>query len=309
MEPIKVVLWGCGAAYDLYYKLFQAELLKGNMEIVAAALDEEGMFAQIDGAPVIRIEEVLNLQYDYLVDMHTDQREAVESILKMLGIDRGKVMKVELFFFPFFDLKRWHAVKESNISIMAHNCWGGYTYHSLGLKFTSPFINMSLGTKSFLKILNRLDYYMQVEPHLAGERYSPVLKSNYPVMGLEDLELDLIHYTDFEEAVEIWKKRRKRINYDNLLSVMIIETEEDLDAFLKTPWQYKLGFSTVPCAEKEIIYFPAMKENGYLQTRYDGNFWDYINHMALNITDEFRQYDILKILNHEEDFRRAVMNP
>lgn len=308
MEPYKVVLWGNGPAYDLYYKYFQLELMKGNMKIAAIVLNEEGLVSQLDGVPVIRIEEILNISFDYLINMNLNPQdaEAVDNILAMLKVEREKVISAQLFIHPFFDLKRYVSVRKSNISIVAINCWGGYTYHSLGLRFTSPFINMAVNPKDFLKIQNNLAYYMQIEPHMIREEYEPTLQRNYPVMGLEDVELNLIHYTDFEEAVTIWKRRRKRINYDNLLTVMMIETERELQEFLELPSPYKLGFSTVPSEAKEIIYFPSIRENGYLNDRYEGNFWDFINHMAMNDTDELRQYDILKLLNHEEDYRRSI---
>lgn len=42
---------------------------------------------------------------------------------------------------------------------------------------------------------------------------------------------------------------------------MIIDTKEELEAFLKVLYVHKIGLSTVKCSEKDIIYFHVM-ENG-----------------------------------------------
>lgn len=302
----KVVLWGTFMEYDLFSKWFELECLKGNMTIDAIILNEENLLLELDGIPVIAIEELLAREYDYLIDMNRVERERVLRILELLKIPLDKVIPAKVFGQPFFDLKRWIEVKESRVSIIANNCWGGYTYNSLGLQFLSPFINMFVTAKDYLRLLSKFKYYMDMPLELVREEYEPVLNRNYPVVALDDVTIHFNHYTDFESAVNIWEKRKCRLNYDNLFIEMIIDTKEDLEAFLAVDFEHKIGFSTVPCNEEGIIYFPLV-ENRYIQSKYQGNTWNFFNHMAMAVTDEGRQYDVLKLLNSEKDFMRARM--
>ena len=116
-----------------------------------------------------------------------------------------------------------------------------------------------------------------------------------------DIKLFFNHYTDFEQAAQIWEKRKQRINYGNLLVEMRIESREALDRFLALPFEHKIGFSTVPCDEKDILSFPII-ENGYLQSRYGNVIGYFVNELASVVSKEGKLYDSLKLLNHEEDY-------
>lgn len=302
----KVIVWGTYVEYDLFYKWFEVERLKGNMEIEAIVLNAENLFSMIDGISVIKIDELLEREYDYLIDMNQRERSTVARILELLKIPSDKVIPAGVFRQPFFDFKRYIEVKESNVSIIANNCWGGYTYNSLKLKMLSPFINLVVGADDYFRILSNLKYYMEQEPCFVKERYEPTLQRNYPVIRFDDVDVYFLHYTDFNDAVENWNRRKKRLNYDNLFIEMIIDKYEDIEKFVQLPYKHKIGLTTVPCNEKDVIYFPVV-ENGYVDKKYNGNAWNFFNHMAMAETDEGRQYDILKLLNHEEDYMRASM--
>lgn len=302
----KVIVWGSYVEYDSFYKWFEVERLKGNMEIEAIVLNDENLFSMIDGIPVIKIEEILERKYDYLIDMNQQERSAVTRIFELLKIPLEKVIPVKVFGQPCFDFKRYIGVKESKISIIANNCWGGYTYNSLQLKMLSPFINLVVKSDDYFRMLGNLRYYMEQEPRFVKEEYEPTLQRNYPVIRFDDVDVYFLHYIDFDDAVENWNRRKARLNYDNLFVEMIIDTYEDIEKFVQLPYRHKIGFTTVPCNEKDVIYFPVI-ENGYVSKKYDGNAWNFFNHMAMAVTDEGRQYDILKMLNHEEDFMRASM--
>ena len=302
----KVIVWGSYAEYDSYYKWFEVERLKGNMEIEAIVLNDENLFSMIDGISVIKIEEVLERKYDYLIDMNQQARNSVERILELLKIPSDKVIPAEVFRQPFFDFERYIKVKEGNVSIIANNCWGGFTYHSLQLKMMSPFINLVVMPDDYLKMLSNLRYYMEQEPCFVKEEYEPTLQRNYPVIRFGDVDVYFLHYIDFDDAVENWNRRKKRLNYDNLFVEMIIDTYEQIERFVQLPYQHKVGFTTVPCDEECVIYFPVV-ENGYVDKKYNGNAWNFFNSMANIYGGEGKQYDILKLLNHEKDFMRVSM--
>lgn len=299
----KVILWGSRTEYDFYYKYFEVEILKSNMKIEAVILNEEHLFSVIDGTEVIKIDELLMRQYDYLIDMNHKEPQTVRKILELLNISLEKVIPARAFCLPSFDLNRYIKVRESRISIIANHCWGGYTYNNLGMQFLSPFINLFVEPEDYLKLLNDFDYYMELPLHYIREEYEPRLKRNYPVIGLEDVVLHFNHYTDFDSAVDIWNKRKSRINKDNLLVEMAIGRHEDIEKFSALPFQYKIGLTTIPCREKGVLYCPIPSED-YLENKYAGNIFNFFNHVALRAADEYRYYDILKLLNHEKDFTR-----
>ena len=301
----KVILWGSCEEYGIFCKYLHFEVLKGNMQIEAVCLNGVHQISRIDGIEVIRVEELVSREYDYLIDMNRQERAAVDRILDLLRVPRSKVILANLFQQAYFDLKRWIAVQESKVSIISDNCWGGITYHSLGLEFLSPFINLFLESEDYLRLLENFDYYMGQPLYLVEEKYEVNLKRNYPIIGMGDIKLFFNHYTDFEQAAEIWEKRKQRINYGNLLVEMRIESKEALDRFLALPFEHKIGFSTVPCSEKGIMYFPIV-ENKYLQNKYANTIGYFVNEIASIISGEGKLYDSLKLLNHEEDYVKVV---
>ena len=198
-------------------------------------------------------------------------------------------------------------MKESKVSIIANTCWGGLTYNQLGLEFLSPFINMYIDSQDYQKLLRDFKYYIERPLHFIKEGYEPRLKRNYPVVGLEDIILHFNHYTDFESADIIWKRRKERLNYNNLFVKMIIECKEDIDRFHALPFEHKIGFTSIKCNEKDIIYFP-IESKEYFKRKYDGQLWSFLNCVASDAIKEYRPYDILKLLNHEKDYMRIVMH-
>lgn len=301
----KVILWGSCEEYGIFYKYLHFEVLKGNMQIEAVCLNGVHQINRIDGIEVIRVEELASREYDYLIDMNRQERAVVTRILELLRVPRSKVILANLFQQAYFDLKRWIAVQESKVSIISDNCWGGITYHSLGLEFLSPFINLFLESEDYLRLLENFDYYMGQPLYLVEEKYEVNLKRNYPIIGMGDVKLFFNHYTDFEQAAKIWEKRKQRINYENLLVEMRIESKEALDRFLALPFEHKIGFSTVPCSEKGIMYFPIV-ENEYLQNKYANTIGYFVNEIASIVSKEGKLYDSLKLLNHEEDYVKVV---
>lgn len=58
---------------------------------------------------------------------------------------------------------RFNYKQNADISIIAANCVGGEIYSLLGLKFTSPFINISINRDQFVEMCSRLKEYLSCE--------------------------------------------------------------------------------------------------------------------------------------------------
>lgn len=300
-EMYKVIVWGTRTEYDYFFKWFEVEILKGNMLINAVVFNETNLFKCIDKYSVIGIEKIQYMDYDYIIDMNQNARSQIIKIMEILNISRDKVIPARVFGQPFFDLKRWIQVKEKNISIISSHCWGGYAYNTLGMEFKSPFINLYLDNDNFFKILKDIPGYMSQPLEFIGENYEENLKRNYPIINIGDATLHFNHYTDYKEAVTVWNRRKERLNYRNLFIEMTANTEEDIQRFVALPYEQKVCFTMIPCNEKNVISI----QNPYLKRIYGENAWQYAIGVVMKSFEESKRYDLLKLLNCEQDYFRA----
>ena len=142
--PFKVIIMLLGKLYDQYKNAIKLEELKGNIEV--AAIGDIAPYARsLDGWRLCTTEEALSYGFDYLI-MSQGVRETENAALTFskIGIDPERVLSIEIFGAQCFDFPGYVRLHHSKLSIIAKNCWGGFTYHALRLKFRSPFINMFL---------------------------------------------------------------------------------------------------------------------------------------------------------------------
>lgn len=126
----------------------------------------------------------------------------------------------------FFRNKQRRRLKNRNFTLLTGNCVGGYIYHQLGLKFTSPTINMMILNRDFKKLITNLNYYMSLSP-------VPYISPDFPDIPaaiLGDIILHFTHYKTFEEGRDAWNNRKKRIDYHNLYIIIsdINLTDQDI---------------------------------------------------------------------------------
>ena len=294
-------MWGTRTEYDYFHKWFEVEILKGNMLVKAIIFNEKEMFRSIDGIEVIGLDSLQYIDCDFIIDMNQNAREKILRIMELLKISEDKVIPARVFGQPFFDLKRWIQVRERKVSIISSHCWGGYVYNTLGMKFRSPFINMHLANEDFFRILENIKGYMQQPLQMVGQEYEENLKRNYPVVALGDAIIHFNHYTNFDESVEIWNRRKERLNYNSLFIEMTAKTIEDIDRFLELPFEHKICFTMIPCKEQNVISI----QNTYFRKLYGDNEWQFAIGTVMKSFTESKQYDLLKLLNGENDYFRA----
>ena len=58
---------------------------------------------------------------------------------------------------------RFDYEKNSDVSVVAANCVGGEIYSLLGLRFTSPFINISMDRDQFIEMCSQLKEYLATD--------------------------------------------------------------------------------------------------------------------------------------------------
>ena len=143
---------------------------------------------------------------------------------------------------PGFTLEKYRQLQNSRLSILAMNCFGGEISNTLGLPFRSPIINMFFDEKDYLRFLSAPRAYMEEKLIFKETKFETNLKINYPVVNMGDVELNMNHYPDFNAAVEIWERRKARINWNNLFVTMYTEREDILQEFDALPYDKKVCF-------------------------------------------------------------------
>ena len=144
-------------------------------------------------------------------------------------------------------------LKNLNPTIISSNCNGGIIYHDLKLPFNSPTINLSMDTDDFIKLVSNLKYYLEQEiVQIEDENY------DFPCGMLEDIKIRFNHYKTFEEAVDKWNERKKRINWDNIY-IMGIDgdnaTYDSLKKFDQLPYENKVIFTHKSYPEIKSSYY------------------------------------------------------
>lgn len=159
------------------------------------------------------------------------------------------------------EIKRFF-LRNRTPSIIASNCNGAFIYYDMKLKFMSPTINLSFDMNDYVKLLENLEWYMDqnIEKY-EDERF------DYPTGMLGDIEIRFNHYKTFEEAVEKWEARKKRINWNNLFIIGIDGdncTYESMCRFDALPYKNKVIFTHKPYPEiKSAFYIKGFeKESG-----------------------------------------------
>lgn len=139
--------------------------------------------------PWISCEEIQDLPYDYILYFGSKPFSEFGGIAKKLGIKTDKTIPSSAMMIPGFSVERYRKLRSSDISIISMNCFAGLTYHTFGLPFLTPTINMFWLPDHFIKFVSDLRYYMNLELRYYKDDYEENLKQNYPVFLLGDCEI------------------------------------------------------------------------------------------------------------------------
>ena len=168
------------------------------------------------------------------------------------------------------------SLKENTPTIFAPNCWGGITYHHLGLEFCSPLINMWETHDDYLRFLSDPKYYLDQELRLI-EMYQGNLCAPYPIVKLGDVVIRMNHYKDFAEAAACWERRKARIKWDNLIVMFYDDDPRKVEQFMELSYKRKICF--VPWETHIDGLIPILyREHEELK---DKELWEIMNNIAM----------------------------
>lgn len=298
MRKYKVFLFGSGKEYDAYLNNVLWECDKENIDIVGI-ISQDFYYKTIDNYDIISIDEINNYIFDYIIVTEVSHFQKTTEMLMKQGISRDKLINASVLQIPHFDFKQYIDLRNSNISIIGNNCWGGITYHSLDLEFNSPIINMFISDTDYIKMLDDFKFYMS-QP-IKFEYMDKIHK--YPVCSIGDVKLYCNHYKNFDEVKEKWEKRVAKINYDNLFFMYYTEDETLAKKFDCLNFEKKVVFTNFECHLKAAIPYQIFSLNTINQ-KYKNQFWEFVNDMPQ--AKRCVYYNIFNLLNGDNPTNRII---
>ncbi|AKD38404.1 hypothetical protein I926_05400 [Pasteurella multocida subsp. multocida OH4807] len=188
--------------------------------------------------------------------------------------------KLNAYIRYFLNQEKRKRLIKRDITVISSNCLGGFMLHDLNLRFNSPFINLYLTAKDFLRYLQNIEFY-QSQPleFIQTEK-------TYPVGKLADLHIHFMHYHNEQEAREKWQQRSQRMNLENLFIIMTDRdgcTYQDLVEFDALPFKNKVVFTNKDYPELKS----AVKISGFEQEEMVGDLSEYTGFNGKRYYDQF----------------------
>lgn len=252
---LKCVIWGTGDLFQKNIGCIKLHEALGAIQVVGVT-SKDCSFSQILGYEVVSKEELCAVTFDLIIVM-TDRKNyaAIVEEAERLGFSKDKMVHGDVFWRTDFDILKYMELKKNPPSILANNCWGGITYHSLDLPFRSPLINMSIHEdKDFIKLCGDPQKYMDEVIRFYEMKYNEELGREYPVALCGDIKLRFLHYETLDVAIECWKRRKERMDWNNLFVMMYTENKETAKDFLELPYEKKICFVPFETKERQLCY-------------------------------------------------------
>lgn len=166
-------------------------------------------------------------------------------------------------------------LKNHGFTIIANNCIGGIIYHDLHERFCSPTINLDICPKDFVVLCEHLPYYLSLPiKEIPSDTNCPV----GVILGeYGSVRINFRHYKTFEEGLEKWNERKKRIDWDNLFVIMEAQSVDEaiFRRFEFIPFQNKVLYASF-----KGDFVAEMPEAFYTVGSYWGKILDYAQNGA-----------------------------
>lgn len=281
---IKCVIWGSGEIYKKHVKNLKWDENIGKIA-VCGIVSKEVFGNELDGWNILQREDLPTIDFDVLLIAAKNTYNEIQKEAALLQIPDNVICPIDIVSNLNLDWEKYLLLKKRGITIFSNNCWGGVVYHYYRLPFMSPFINMSESDVDYLKFLSNPKKYLNSE--LEFVKYSQANNHGYPIGRLDDTLLHFIHYSTFGEAIDKWNTRVKRIEWDNLVVMMISDNEECIKQFCELPYTYKICFTTCDIMNEAVFHVDREKYG-------DLPLWRIVNWMGRGV---FEGFDFLEWLN------------
>ena len=199
----------------------------------------------INGKQLTLLDEksIATVEYDIIIvgGVNIKMSDVLKEAAR-LGLDEDKIVLDRTVCVPGFTLERYKQLRHSQLSIFSQNCWGGLICHLFGLQFRSPTVNLIV--TNFMKLFGNPQHYFDQELRFFkwNEGNFRGSKWKYPAFLLGDIEIQMLHYNDIDQAREQWERRRLKINWYNALIMTSAADQKILAEFDKLPFAKKVCY-------------------------------------------------------------------
>ena len=293
----KIIIWGIGSIYNRLLNTIHYFEISDQIEIIALVTNENINHMTLDGYPIIHRDEIPEKTYDYIIvasDIYFN--EIVDDAVRNIGIGRDKIIPFRVMQIPNLNFDEYIKLKNSNLSIVSNNCWGGLICHTLGIECLSPFKNVSFSDADYIKLLKSFKEYLKLDPIWKGEKaLDQNSNTQVPILKLGDITIKCNHELDGEIAIKNWKRRRNKFNWDNIFVEMYTESICIENEFLLlSEFEKKICFVPFGSTKKQSIWIPMMSDQK--------KFWEAVNSNA-GIGKNSLCYNVLDILLMKKTYR------
>lgn len=289
----RVLLWGSGAIYNQHLNLIKYMESAGEFVVAGVVASLNSMTRRLDGYTVYGMESIKEIGYDYVMIMSERSQNEIIEEARQRGVPREKLLTYRVLNVPCLDFEQYIRLKESRISIVSNNCWGGFLYRALGMECLSPFKNLFLLDRDYIKLLGDIRGYLKKPLEFLQYEIEPHYKKPYPVMRLGDIMIHFNHAATPEQALGDWNRRVKKVNYDNLFIEMYTEDRDAAEEFALLP-QYS----------RKICFVPFESMAGcVMQLRLDPGQSEFSEAVIKSASSGGVAYKLLDLLDGEMTFR------
>lgn len=122
----------------------------------------------------------------------------------------------------YYNIKK-KKLKNDNFTIISNNCFGGIIYKNFGIQYKSPTCGLFFFANDYIKFIYNLKKYINIEMKeitIEESKYCDYLKKmqyDKPIGRIDDVEVFFLHYNTYDEALEKWERRKKRIVWNNII--------------------------------------------------------------------------------------------
>lgn len=301
-QIIYCYVYGIGKQYNVlssYLKIYQDKI-----RVLALVTTEPQLITYLDGKKIIRPWEMDIDKADYVIVAMKRYKE-VFGILKEMGAS-GKILRSDIFSIPNFVLEDYMKVRKSRPSILSNTCIGGFIYNDLGLEILSPTISMRC--RNYIQFLKNYKFYLSMDikakenEYLCDELYFGEAFAPKGTFG-DSVCWWFLHAEDGIAEAEKWNRRRKYVNYDNIIALMSIVTDDEAYEFDKLPIKKKLGFYHKDLKLESILYTPEWSDAA-VQYKYHYRYEGFIHKYYARNVEGVGRIDWIKFLNGEKSFLR-----
>ena len=208
----RVLLWGIGKTYNHLQNLIKVYEKLKLFSVVGITANNCPPYKSIDGYKIIKPEDIDAKIFDICIILNDKSfLDIMYYLIDIHKVSENQIVSYKMLQIPNLNISRYLCLKKERMSIFSNNCWGGIVCNRLGIECRSPFKNLFLYDKDYIRFLENPSYYIDINPVYIRDEVDENSKKKYPVLLISDIELHCNHSESVEDAIESWNRRKQKI--------------------------------------------------------------------------------------------------